>query len=631
MKRVDTSSAVAALPVYVVGPLPNRYYSEGAPGVADGTVPGQDAFNMTQEEICNAITDDGDTLDATADDQLAERLSPLKSLKSHATDTGVVDTTHRRALIASGGCRSSGADSANVASETCTATAAKSQNNASNACDATGAASINDASVGCDATGIASGNVASEACVASGAAHSANVASDTCDATGSESANVASDNCSVTGDQAAALASKSSDVDGDKCAVLASELSVIPNGATHSMIAASANAEIYTGGYATGIMGAVNSSVVAQGSVLLASAGAMLRSHSSLGIGYSAVDRSTPAGAPGDADLDLTFKIDGSIGRGYFDDVADFGAADLAEFFENVEIGQLPAGRLVARVGRKVKLAGAGDRVSGVVSAAPMVCGNAAPLAWKGRHARDEFGARILEEHRWIHWPETTQPSAARVAARAAVAAARATVHEASEAVQGARVTQADQERHLRTPSIRFHAAKGKRQKEAALAALAVADAAMRSEIAERLATAIEAYTRAEEQLDAAKAALKPVRRDVEVVRAGFHGLERNAPTPIPDAARRWTVQAPRVSDDYDPSREYVSRRDRLDEWTAVALTGQVRVAVDASVEVDDTLVAAPGGIGTKGKPKGKTIEVMEIVQAFDAAKGYAIALCLVS
>ena len=87
--------------------------------------------------------------------------------------------------------------------------------------------------------------------------------------------------------------------------------------------------------------------------------------------------------------------------------------------------------------------------------------------------------------------------------------------------------------------------------------------------------------------------------------------------------------------EDHDPSREWVPRLDRPDEWTCVGLLGQLLVRVDETVGADDWIEASDvPGVGRKGKgqPKdgGARVECMEVVGPFDAARGYAIARCVV-
>lgn len=82
----------------------------------------------------------------------------------------------------------------------------------------------------------------------------------------------------------------------------------------------------------------------------------------------------------------------------------------------------------------------------------------------------------------------------------------------------------------------------------------------------------------------------------------------------------------------YDSSIKHTPRTKRPDEWTIVGLLGQIRVAVDSTVQEDDFIIAGDNGIGTKSSipGNGRTIECMQIEIPFDASIGYGVALCLV-
>ena len=88
----------------------------------------------------------------------------------------------------------------------------------------------------------------------------------------------------------------------------------------------------------------------------------------------------------------------------------------------------------------------------------------------------------------------------------------------------------------------------------------------------------------------------------------------------------------PTPSEDFDRTRgEYIRRTSRPDEWTAVALVGQVRVRIGSGVAVGDFLEAGHDDCAVASvAPLGRPVEVMEIVTEYDAAKGYGVALCLV-
>lgn len=91
------------------------------------------------------------------------------------------------------------------------------------------------------------------------------------------------------------------------------------------------------------------------------------------------------------------------------------------------------------------------------------------------------------------------------------------------------------------------------------------------------------------------------------------------------------TVRVLRPNPEYDPSRaaQHVPRSQRPDEWTLVGLVGQLLVAVEADVAVDDFLECGEAGLGRRAAGEAR-LEVMEIVRPFDPVAGYAQALVLV-
>lgn len=91
------------------------------------------------------------------------------------------------------------------------------------------------------------------------------------------------------------------------------------------------------------------------------------------------------------------------------------------------------------------------------------------------------------------------------------------------------------------------------------------------------------------------------------------------------------TIRVMRESPDYDVelAATHTPRSERPDEWTLVGLLGQVLIAVEEDVQVDDFVQCGTDGIGARSSAETR-IEVMDIVTPFDAAKGYAQALVLV-
>lgn len=120
------------------------------------------------------------------------------------------------------------------------------------------------------------------------------------------------------------------------------------------------------------------------------------------------------------------------------------------------------------------------------------------------------------------------------------------------------------------------------------------------------------------------------ITRKVKVVKE-YHGLVKDCPVEIPQDAKRRVEYVPVQSEEFDPKKKYVPRRQRPDEWTVVGLVGQMRVRVDKTVGPDDFVAAGKDGLGTKA-PDGVVtrVEVMEILVPWSKDRGYGIANCLV-
>jgi len=83
-------------------------------------------------------------------------------------------------------------------------------------------------------------------------------------------------------------------------------------------------------------------------------------------------------------------------------------------------------------------------------------------------------------------------------------------------------------------------------------------------------------------------------------------------------------IKVRKENPEYDPSKEQKPRSERAEEWSCVALIGQVHVRVGAEVKPGDFVNAAGGAVKRETR-----LLCMEIKQEFDAAKGYAVGLCL--
>jgi len=667
MQRVSSSTNTAVLAAYAAGANPPGYFTDGNPGVEDGTIPGAQFFNQVQEELINAIEDDGLTADVALDTQLATRLNPLKGILTAAADTGVDTTTHTNAIIAGGG-RANGAGAACVASSGAVASGIASAVIATGTGTASGTASAVIASVVGAGAALASGSQSLVAASSDGTAstsQSAVIASIGSDATtGSEVATIACNASTATGTRAVAIASSSVGASGIMAAAIASETASVTG--THAAVIASTGAGDASGnasaaiacdgtfsatGSDSAVIGSVSSAVDGNNSVLVGSQFARLNTANCLAAGaFAAV-----LGAAG-ADRDLAWRANNVTGD--FDTIAggtfNTGALDYAEYFENAQPGVLEPGRLTTREGRKVRLAQPGDRVLGPVSAVPGVVGGRHRLGWAGRFQTDEWGRPISKQVEMVRWPKLVRSTAARVAAEEALHVAHTRLARAGEIMKAAPLNKDDQRRYLLGPSDAYREAlaalkpwKRPRQKwpakvpenrhlwnalEAAQDRMAEADRAMRAEVAERTVVALNEMAAAEAAHEAARLALEPVRREVEVVREAYSGPVASAPQPIPEDAEYVTREIREDVPDYDPSRGYTPRDERPEEWTCVGLLGQIRIAVDATVTPDSYVVPGKDGIGThSAKPgKGRPVEAMEIVVPFDAAKGYGVALCLV-
>lgn len=111
----------------------------------------------------------------------------------------------------------------------------------------------------------------------------------------------------------------------------------------------------------------------------------------------------------GSSDNEFLFRGDGS---GFCDGSWIGGGADYAEFFEWLDGNpnkEDRRGLSVVLVGKKIRVATTLDSPSaiiGVVSARPTVIGDAAPMRWKDKYIRDEYGAEIMQNEPFLSWTE---------------------------------------------------------------------------------------------------------------------------------------------------------------------------------------------------------------------------------
>jgi hypothetical protein len=542
------------------------------------------------------IEDAGETPSRTDFDQFKNVVAGVHGIKAHATTTGSVTTPKKRVVVASSTSTASGDNSGVFACEGSAATGAKS---AAVGTDSSIAAGLNCAIAGGASHDITSGGAngfigggtladvtaARAACVggtsaAASAEDAGTFAGDNPTASGLKSVAIGGHDLTASGENAAAIggdtnvaaaaesfcgggnshdiqsgSTRAAVVGGNNHTINAAR-AVALGGDSHTLAGADSAGlggsnnivsaakgfviggtgnDVQSGAAQSGILASDTCIVTSDSSkpnkVLIASLGATLANDndpaSSGADGYCLAGGHTNDPVSGGAtNVDVTWLLSSKHGTLELDNATVLAGADYAECFPNATEEVIPPGSLVARQGKAVRLARPGDRVLGVVSAAPSVVGNAAGLSWSGAKLRDEWGALVYEEREVCRF-ETT---------------------------------------------------------------------------------------------------------DEEGVTYQYHGLVSKCAVEVPADAQRWVSSDPVRNPDYDPSRPYVARRHRPDQWTAVALLGQVRVRIGKGVEEGDYLTPGADGcaLGTLARPDGRPVEVMEITQPYDPARGYGVALCLV-
>jgi len=248
------------------------------------------------------------------------------------------------------------------------------------------------------------------------------------------------------------------------------------------------------------------------------------------------------------------------------------GGLDYAEYFQCFEGEAHPVGRLLAGTGKAVRLAQPGDRIRGIVSADPTVIGGDDGIAWSGRYLRDEFHCPVMEQVEVIEWRGYDGPT------------------ETAPPMPSNAVT------YTRTVPIPDDEQ------------VAVVD----EDDCIRVATTM----------------------DVECVKWDtYSGTTSTAPCQAPEGTEPVTLTVRKTNPKWNPAQTQVPRSQRPDEWSVVGLIGQLRLAIDATVEDGDDIIAGKDGLGTKGDwtvRRGAQVEVMEIEVPYSKKKGYGVALVFV-
>ena len=670
MQRIDGAAVSGSLPAPAALNAPG-YFTEGNPGIGvPATVVTGDWLNAVQEELSALIVMEGGSLSKTNLAQIKGILERVKAIKGSGSGVVAGESTYwLRGQLAAGGSGNSfgnGASAAaHIASDNCANAGLSAACVGADDSAITGTDNLIGGSrfgftdgdqnailgaVGVQTTGnrcvaLATGGPAfnnpdllsgeNTALIASSdptgtheqvvaGARSAVIACERGSTTGAGAVNQlvgASYLSSVHGSQGAALASRDAIVSGDNCAVIASVKSTLGSqipqaGGDISAVIASAGC-VTESGQQQLIGGSEHCGVSAFDAVLLGSKNCELAHDYNVGGGFDNGAAITLNGT----NQNLSWRFDSALGNLYIDNNNNAGGADYAECFENLTIGAIPAGTILAREGRKVRIARTGDRMIGVVSVAPTMLGNCSPMAWAGKFERDEWGRRKTAPLAMVTWPRLLEERV-RVTAAPIECIAWPAVPGVREAYAGPITT-------IAAPPV---LANGE--------AIADGQIVIAGQAYNVPALARLYHNRPEVLFDGPvadtpkdlPADAKAVPYSVEV-REAYRGREVDAPQTIPPDATRHEIESLIKTDEHKAGQEYKARADRPDEWTKVALLGQVPVKVSAEVVAGDDLTASDNGIGVPTRaptPRGAQLEVLEVLVPFDPAVGYAIALCLV-
>lgn len=389
MDRTTAANSVGVLPAYDAGPV--GFHSDKVVGVSPGTILSASHLNLITEELRNVIVEAGITPDPTVDDQLKDAIPIVARLAGSSTSSADSDC----AVFASTGSQASDTSNGVLASDGANAAGTRSAVIASDA-GAGDAQTLgtNCAVIGCESTtadGSRSVVVASNgSSTLAGKTNQLCAASKSGSVTEGESALLATEGCTTAGQYSSCISSLNSTASGSRSSVLASSSCVAAEAV--SVVEASTTCEVYAAGSTRkAIIGSLNSVTRAGNNcVLLASEGARVDEGNVIAAGYSAGGAKPGNGA---GNQNITFKVDVPTGTVYGDSAYTTPAADYAECFPLSAGGRLEPGILVAGELAGVRVAGPGDRIRGVTSAAPNVVGNVRDPGH--RYQLDEWGRPI--------------------------------------------------------------------------------------------------------------------------------------------------------------------------------------------------------------------------------------------
>ena len=218
---------------------------------------------------------------------------------------------------------------------------------------------------------------------------------------------IGSDGCTVsTGTSGAALAAKDSDVTGNMALAAAADDSSVS--ASLAAVIAAGYSHANSGGR-NAVIGAWSSESDHAQTVVLASQGVKTAGTFRVTGGYGG-DFDDGVGVTSARTWEIVsttgdINVAGSLTPGVT-------FSDFAEYFENLVLGVIPLGTIVALEGDRVRPAVAEDRILGVVSGTAAVAAGDSALAWAGKYLTGDFGEPIYEDVPDMTWeprPTTTE------------------------------------------------------------------------------------------------------------------------------------------------------------------------------------------------------------------------------
>lgn len=686
MYYIDIPKGVAVEPLPALPAPPGwEWFQDSDP---TGSTPfSADWCNTVQKELITVVINAGLTPNKADRTQLYQAIGGAAALMSHATDTGPVTTHHTRAVLASDTSRSVGANSLVSASTASTASGARSHVTASHGCSTGGAESFVAASDTCLAPGGNAAVLASTGlCSASGTSSMVAASDGACEASGLRSAIVASDGaCTATGQTSWVAASTNCDATFLHCAVIASQDCISSTNPRAMCLASITSIASGAGSLVAACGGAgasgLSSAAIASGAGSLASGGesAVLASHgaiasgqmsSAIGCDGTSADGNQCVAAAcaggtingyhtGALAVDMPFIKTGAencaVLASAIGSIDENAAGDVAEscIVAGTTDGKIfgPHKNCASIATRESTVVGTPGSGVYAVHAATDVADHCAVIASKGSYVSPPapagtgiVGAVVIAS---VNVENSVPYSLAGGVSAVAFTPTGATQNNTwriesgtgnifIDGVVGGPADYAEcMENEISgvLPVGSLIARRGEKVHLAEKGERAVGVISARpgvignNPVSWRGRYQTDDFgARIMEQVETPAQTREVPAHQVEVEGQVIDVPARTLHTP----AIRY--MAPKQAEAHDPTRPYQMRTDRPGEWTVVGILGQIRTRVDAAVQADDFVVPGASGVGTRSDDpgRGRRIECMRILSAFDADRGYAIALCLV-